>query len=75
MEHCKITDKTLYSMELTGVTISVPKTTFMAPAINIVGYVCDFNGRHQKLQKSLLFCGSADPGLMRRGQRVLRHNF
>jgi hypothetical protein len=45
LEHIQNLDKTLYLLELAGAVISAEKSQFMMSGIEVVGWVCDFNGR------------------------------
>lgn len=45
LEHLQNLDRTLYLLELAGAVISAEKSQFAMSGIEIVGWVCDFNGR------------------------------
>jgi hypothetical protein len=51
LEHLQNLDKTLYLLELAGAVISAEKSQFAMGGVEIVGWVCDFNGRHPEESK------------------------
>ena len=50
-EHFMSLDKVLYLLELAGVVISGEKSQFGMPGLKIVGWVCDYQGRHPDAEK------------------------
>lgn len=50
-EHLQKLDRTLFNLETAGLTISPLKSQFCVPAIKVVGYVCDIEGRHPETAK------------------------
>ena len=50
-EHLRNIDKTLFNVELAGATVSGDKLLLCQKAIKIVGFVCDFDGRHPEAAK------------------------
>ncbi|KAJ5747177.1 uncharacterized protein N7511_000772 [Penicillium nucicola] len=51
LEHLQNLDKTLYLLELAGAAISAEKSQFAMSGIEVVGWVCDFSGRHAEESK------------------------
>ncbi|KAJ5963047.1 hypothetical protein N7481_001456 [Penicillium waksmanii] len=45
LEHIQNLDEALYLLELAGAVISAEKSQFMMKGIEVVGWVCDINGR------------------------------
>jgi hypothetical protein len=45
LEHVQNLDETLYLLELAGAVISAEKSQFLMKGIEVVGWVCDINGR------------------------------
>ena len=50
-EHLQALDEVLADYERAGVTISGAKSQFAMPGIRIVGYICDYDGRHPDTAK------------------------
>lgn len=50
-QHIRNIDRTLYNLELAGLTASGDKLMLCQPAVKVVGYVCDYNGRHPEANK------------------------
>ena len=50
-EHLQPLDEVLADFERAGVTISKAKSQFAMPGIRIVGYICDYEGRHPDTAK------------------------
>jgi hypothetical protein len=51
LDHLQRLDRVLYSLELAGLTVAPGKSQFAVPAIKVVGYICDIEGRHPATAK------------------------
>ena len=51
LEHIQNIDRTLLQLERAGFTISGEKMQLCMPAIDLVGFICDSDGRHPDLTK------------------------
>lgn len=50
-QHIRNINQTLYNLELAGLTASGNKLILRQPAAKVVGYVCEYNGRHLEANK------------------------
>lgn len=50
-QHIRNIGRTLYNLKLAGLTASEDKLMLCQPAVKVVGYVRDYNGRHPEVNR------------------------